>query len=65
MPETIEKMKIMNAAQEVHLVLKMKETAILMLNAKVTLYVERTIALLIGAMQRLIVANHFNTNKHL
>ena len=36
-----------------------------MLNAKVTLYVERTIALLIGAMQRLIVVNHFNTNKHL
>jgi hypothetical protein len=36
----------------------MKETAILMLNAKVTLYVEGTIALLIGAIQMLIVANH-------
>lgn len=57
MPETIEKMKIMNAAQEVHLVLKMKETAILMLIAKVTQSVGKTIVLLIGAHQKLIVAN--------
>ena len=47
----------MNAAQEVHLVLKMKETVILMLIAKVTLSVGKTIVLLIGAHQKLIVAN--------
>ena len=57
--ETLEKMEIMNAAQEVHLVLKMKETAILMLIAKVTLSVGKTIVLLIGAHQKLIVANQF------
>ena len=61
MAETIEKMEIMNVAQEVHPVLSLKETAILMIIAKVTLSVGRTIALLILAHQKLIVANHFNT----
>ena len=58
MAETIEKMEIMNVAQEVHPVLSLKETAILMIIAKVTLSVGRTIALLILAHQKLIVANH-------
>ena len=49
MAETIEKMEIMNAAQGVHLVLKMKETAIVMLIAKGTLSVGKPIVLLIGA----------------
>ena len=61
MAKTIEKMEIMNVAQELHPVLSLKETAILMNIAKVALSVGRTIALLILAHQKLIVASHFNT----
>ena len=60
MVETIEKMKIMNVAQELHPVLSLKETAMLMKIAKVTLSVGGTIALLILAHQKLIVAENFN-----
>ena len=58
MAKTIEKMEIMNVAQELHPVLSLKETAILMNIAKMALSVGRTIALLILAHQELIVANH-------